>query len=105
MYGTPGGIVLMFGGEVAYLYLAIPARLPSEVWFQGKIRPASALATAREMSIFQVKRSRSSRVELQDRHVPFAHPAFRRRDVFRTSKSGAAKHKRTKWRTFADQAA
>src|SRR5438045_3202292 len=48
MYGTPGGIVLIFGGDVRYLCLAISELFVSEASVPGKILRLSAKRSEQE---------------------------------------------------------
>src|SRR5438552_2869236 len=78
MKGTPGGIVEMFGGVVAYLCLAITLALVKDVSSREKIRPVSARTL-----VFQAPfRSSGRKLSLPDRAVLFGLLAFRRGDVF-----------------------
>src|SRR5712691_3277239 len=95
MKGTPGGIPVMFGGEIAYLYLAITDGLPNEVWFQGKIPPASP-KTKVYRNLF---RSPQIEILLPDQPVLSELPAFRRGDVFRTRNKRLATRSRGQCRS------
>jgi len=86
MNGTPGGIVVMLGGVVAYLCLAIPLALIKDVSSQGKIRLASV-----RMKIFQNPFHSLETKPSLDRPVLSGLPAFPRGDVFRTKNKRLAK--------------
>jgi hypothetical protein len=97
MYGTPGGIVLIFNGEVAYLCLAIMLALIKEVASLGKIRPASATP-----KVFRTGfRSPGTRLSLPDRLVLSELLASGREDVFHKMSTGVA-GKSTQRRPFGE---
>src|SRR6266480_1144158 len=93
MYGTPGGIPAMLGGDVAYLAMAFFS--PNEVCCSGKI--------ARALPKVKVYRnpSRSSWIEhsLPDRPALSGRPAIRRGDVFRTKNKKLATRSRGQCRS------
>src|ERR1700732_4779031 len=86
MYGTPGGMPVKFGGEVAYLCLAIRFRFSNEVWLRERIQREWGWPAAWEMSMSQRLRPDPFSARQQHRPVPFALPASRRRDVSRRKK-------------------
>src|SRR5947199_3790655 len=53
MYGTPGGIVLIFGGDVRYLCLAISEPFVSEASVPGKILRVSAKRSEQEKPLLR----------------------------------------------------
>src|SRR5438094_10395916 len=90
MYGIPGGIVLIFGGDVRYLCLAITVALIKDAASLGKIRPA--LATPR---LFRTGfRSLGTRLSLPDRLVLSELLASGQGDVFHKMSTGAADQSR-----------
>jgi hypothetical protein len=95
MKGTPGGIVEMLGGDVAYLCLAIDLAFAKDVRLPGKIRRALPKVKAYRNP------SRSSWIEhsLPDRPVLSGLPASRRADVFRTKNKRLANRSRGQCRS------
>jgi hypothetical protein len=78
MYGTPGGIVLIFGGDVMYSWLAIRPVSVIAACSRGKI----PLALVRMMIFQNPFRSFDPKLSLPGRSVPSGRRAFRRGDVF-----------------------
>src|SRR6516164_1612871 len=94
MYGTPGGIVLIFGGDVRYLNLAMRSPVPNEI--RVEIPPVQDEKMTRENSPL-----RPPTILLSDPVARVVPPASVRSDVSRRrSKTGPS---RRKWRGCPDE--